>query len=188
LDAKTVTHMFSITPRIGCVTTGMIADARSQVDRARYEAAEFKYKYGYEIPVSYLANRMADLNQLYTQEAKMRPFGVTLMFIGMDDELGPQLYKCDPAGAFAGWKACCAGPKEQEATNFLEKKLARGETQALSTEDTVQMTVAALQSVLSADFKGTEIEVGVVSAANPKFRQLTPDEIEEILTNIAQRD
>ena len=109
------------------------------------------------------------------------------MFVGIDDELGPQLYKVDPAGAFAGWKACCAGPKEQEATNFLEKKLARSEV-SLNDEDTVQMTVSALQSVLSADFKGSEIEVGVVSVANPKFRTLTVDQIEEILTNIAQRD
>ena len=109
------------------------------------------------------------------------------MFVGIDEEFRPQLYQCDPVGSFAGWKACCAGPKEQEAKNFLEKKLARGET-ALNTEDTIQMTVSALQSVLSADFKGTEIEVGVVSADQPIFRQLSPDEIEEVLTNIAQRD
>jgi len=179
--------MFSITPKIGCVTTGLIADARSQVDRARYEAAEFRYKYGYDIPVSYLANRMADINQLYTQEARMRPLGVMLMFIGIDDELGPQLYKCDPAGAFAGWVACCAGPKEQEATNFLEKKLIRGDV-SLNTTETIQMTISSLQSVLSADFKGTEIEVGVVSMEDPKFKMLKPDEIEDILTAIAQRD
>lgn len=28
------------------------------------------------------------------------------MLIGIDDELGPQLYKCDPAGHYVGYKVC----------------------------------------------------------------------------------
>jgi hypothetical protein len=37
------------------------------VQQVRQQAAEFRFKYGYEIPVDYLARMMADKAQVYTQ-------------------------------------------------------------------------------------------------------------------------
>lgn len=67
IDPSSVSHVFKISPSVGCVMTGSIADARASVDRARGEAAEFRYKNGYEMPCDVLAKRLANINQVYTQ-------------------------------------------------------------------------------------------------------------------------
>lgn len=82
-------------------------------------------------------------------------------------------------------QATGAGPKEPEAVNWLEKKV--GELGNLSEAGTIEMAIMALQSVLSTDFRGTEIEVGVV-AGDGFFRTLTLDEVDTHLTAITERD
>ncbi|XP_034912306.1 proteasome subunit alpha type-6 [Populus alba] len=186
LDQTSVTHLFPITKFLGLLATGITADARNLVQQARNEAAEFRFRYGYEMPVDALARWIADKSQVYTQHAYMRPLGVVAMILGIDEENGPQLYKCDPAGHFYGHKATSAGLKEQEAINFLEKKMKNDPD--LSYEETVQTAISALQSVLQEDFKATEIEVGVVRTGDRFFRVLSTEEIDEHLTAISERD
>jgi hypothetical protein len=67
IDPASVSHIFRLSPSVGCVMTGSIADARASVSRARGEAAEFRYKFGYEMPCDVLAKRIANISQVYTQ-------------------------------------------------------------------------------------------------------------------------
>jgi 20S proteasome, alpha and beta subunits len=92
----------------------------------------------------------------------MRPLGVATTLISVDDESGPQLYKCDPAGYYVGYKATASGPKQQEALNYLEKKLKNKDAAAGSWEEVVELGITALSNVLSVDFKKHEIEIGIV--------------------------
>jgi 20S proteasome subunit alpha 1 len=181
IDPSSVTSMYKLSDHHGCVATGIVTDSKAMVQRTRNEAAQFMFDYAYEIPVEYLAKRVA----------YMRPLGVALTIIGMDEENGPSLYKCDPAGYYVGYRACAAGAKDQEAANFLTNKfkVKEGEPEIeLSEDDTIQTAIAALQNVLSADFKPDEIEVAVVSKSSPTFTILTLEQIESHLTSLAERD
>jgi len=151
IDPTSVTRLFTITPTLGMLATGPPADARATVQKARAAAADYRHKYGYDMPADGLARVLADQAQVrevgrwgrgrrgaprranappppsppqvYTQHAYMRPLGVVPLIIGIDAERGPQLFKVDPAGHVAGYRGTGAGVKETEVENHLEKKL-----------------------------------------------------------------
>jgi 20S proteasome subunit alpha 1 len=184
VDPTSITSIYRITDTVGCLMIGLMPDIRAQVQRIRMEASDFKFNNGYAMPVHVLAKRIADVCQVYTQEASFRAYACIMLLIGVDDEKGPQCFKVDPAGHYLPYKAVATGKAEPEAMNFLEKKA--DELATLSEPETIEMAIMAMQYVLSTDFKSQEIEVGCISTGG-KFRVLTEDEVEERLNAISEK-
>jgi 20S proteasome subunit alpha 2 len=111
----------SITDHIGMVYSGMGPDYRLLVRQARKMAQNYFLVYREPIPTAQLVQRVAALMQEYTQSGGVRPFGVSLLICGWDDEK-PSLFQCDPSGAYFAWKATAMGKTAINGKTFLEKR------------------------------------------------------------------
>ena len=197
---ESVTRLFKITDKIGCVATGLIADCRLHVTKVRQLASQYKYDNGYECPLHYLAQLVADNAQLYTQHAGVRALASVLLLVAVDDEKGPLIFKVDPAGHFFAYTGVAAGSKEQEAINQLEKVYPKDGDDGkdkdddekkgppTTEEETIRQAISTLQYTLSADFKPDELEVGYVTGVDGRFQRLSEEEIDAHLTYIAEED
>jgi len=190
IDENSVTHLYKLTKSVGCCVTGLEADCRWKVDEARNEAVNWSYKYGYEMPADMIAKKIADKNQTYTQYAYHRMLGCSMVFIAWDEEQQtPMLYKTEPSGYYAGFKACATGVKQIEAMNYLEKNFKKKDNkEPENLREAVETALAALSTALQSDLKANQIEVGIVSKDSPKFVSLTKEEIDDYLNSLADKE
>ena len=121
IESADVHKLEKITPSCGFVYSGVGPDYRVLVKKARKQAQAYYLTYRGLKPIRALVQDTAAVCQEYTQSGGVRPFGVSLLVAGFDDE-GPQLFQVDPSGAFFGWQASAIGKNSKNAKSFLEKR------------------------------------------------------------------
>ncbi|MBC7110566.1 MAG: archaeal proteasome endopeptidase complex subunit alpha, partial [Archaeoglobi archaeon] len=107
LEPSSIEKIYQIDEHIGVATSGLVADARMLVDRARLEAMINRVVYDEPIEVETLAKKICDFKQQFTQYGGVRPFGTSLLIAGVDTK--SRLYETDPSGALLGYKATAIG-------------------------------------------------------------------------------
>ena len=92
VDAATVDKTGMLSSNVGVTYSGMGPDFRVLLNKGRKAAQSYYLVYKDVIPVTLLARELAAVMQEFTQSGGVRPFGVSLLVAGYDDE-GPQLYQ-----------------------------------------------------------------------------------------------
>ncbi|MCO5570427.1 hypothetical protein L7F22_024149 [Adiantum nelumboides] len=141
VDESSVKKIQLLTPNIGVAYSGMGPDSRVLVRKSRKQAQQYFRVYKENIPVLQLVRETAAVMQEFTQSGGVRPFGVSLLVAGYDDN-GPQLYQVDPSGSYFSWKASAIGKNVSNAKTFLEKRW-------ILDKDSGQLRIPYLQTDLS---------------------------------------
>ncbi len=175
LEPDTIEKIYRIDDHIGVATSGLVADARVLVDRARLEAMINKLTYDEPISVKELAKRICDFKQQFTQFGGVRPFGVSLLIAGVDEK--PRLYETDPSGALLEYKATAIGAGRNVVMEYFEKEY----DENMSVEDAIVKAMVAMGKAIESEITADGVEVGVIRMDDKIFRILSINEITEFV-------
>merc|ERR1711920_1031002 len=157
----------------------MPADYRVLLRRGQKASQKYYTVHREQIPVSQIVREQAAVMQEFTQSGGVRPFGISLMIAGYDDN-GPQLYQVDPSGAYFGWKASAIGKNHVNAKAFLEKRY----NEDIEVEDAIHTAILTLKEGFEEAITAENIEIGVIRDTDRQFKVLTPAEVQDYLSEV----
>lgn len=168
--------IFRIDEHIGAAIVGLSSDARVLIDQARVYAQSNKLTYDEPIDTEVVTKRICDIQQMYTQHAGVRPFGVSLIFGGVD-KTGARVFGTHPSGTYRGYKATALGAGRETVLNIFKEDYKEN----FSLEETKKLAIKCLAKALEARQLPPRIKIAVIPADTKKLQMLPDDEIDEVV-------
>jgi len=178
-EAESSWKIFKLDNHIGAAIVGLSSDARVLIDNARVYAQSNKLTYDEPIDVEVVTKRICDIKQLYTQHAGVRPFGISMIFAGVD-KTGNHVFGTHPSGTYRGYKARTEGAGKETVIKILREEY----REEMSLEDTIKLTMKCLVKALEARQLPPRIKIAVIPSATKKMEMLRDDKIGEYLKEL----
>jgi len=178
-DPRTVRKIVKIDKHVCLAFAGLTADARVLVNKARIEAQSYQLNFEDNVSVEYITRHIAGVQQKYTQSGGVRPFGISTLIIGFDNDGTPRLFQTDPSGIYSAWKANATGRSGKTVKEFLEKEY--NDEIAANSDLTLKLTIRSLLEVVESGSKNLEI---AVLKRGEELRFLTDAEVDVIVKEI----
>ncbi len=175
-DERFMWKVFEVDQHLGAAVVGLGSDARILIDQARVYAQSNRLMYDEPIDIEVVAKRVGDIKQLYTQHAGVRPFGVSIIFGGID-KTGNRLFVTDPSGSIRGWKAVAFGVGRETVEGILKTEY----NENMDLNGATQLAVKSLVKAQEARGEKPGVKIAVIPAATKKLEILADDEIEKYM-------
>jgi len=174
--------IYHINENMACSVAGITSDANVLTQELRLIGQRYNYRHRLPIPCEQLVSSLCDIKQAYTQYGGKRPFGVSLLYMGWDSQLGFQLYQSDPSGNYSGWKATCIGNNSSAAVSQLKQEYKEGE---MKLADALDLAIKVLSKTLDmTKMTPDKIEIATLKLdanGKTKIEILAADEMEALI-------
>jgi proteasome alpha subunit len=178
-DPSFMWKIFQIDEHVGAAVAGLSCDAHILVDQARIYAQSNRLLYDEPIDVEILTRRIGEIKQLYTQHAGVRPFGISILFGGVDRK-GSRIFWTDPSGAYLAYKAWAIGAGGDTANEILETEY----KDSITLDESVVLALKCMSKVLEEKIDAQKIRIALIPSETRKFVKLAPVDVDKYLKKL----
>jgi proteasome alpha subunit len=178
-EAEYSWKIFKVDEHVGAAIVGLSSDARILIDQARIYAQSNRLTYDEPIDVEVGTKRICDIMQMYTQHAGVRPFGVSIIFGGVD-KTGIRVFGTHPSGTYRGYKAIALGAGRETVLAILKDEY----REDLSLEENTKLTVKCLVKALEDRQLPPRIKIAIIPTATKKLQMLTNEKVESYIKEL----
>lgn len=178
-DPNFAWKLFPVDTHIGAAVVGLGSDARILIDQARVYCQSNRLMYDEPIDVEIISKRIGDIKQLYTQHAGVRPFGVSIIFGGVD-KTGTRLFSTDPSGTYRAYKAVAVGVGRETVEGILKTDY----REDMRLDEAAQLAIKCLKKALQARDEQLRVKIALIPASTKTWRPMPDEEAEKHLKTI----
>jgi 20S proteasome subunit alpha 4 len=116
----------------------------------------------------------------YTQRSGVRPFGISVLIAGFNNDKQPQLYLSEPSGALAAWQATAIGRNSDKAIELLEKSW----EPEIHYQKGIKIVIETMLNYVEAGSKNLEV---AVIFPGEEMTILKDEEVDKIINEIEEK-
>jgi proteasome alpha subunit len=179
---ESVEKIFQIDDHIAATASGILSDARVLIERAQVKAQQHKVTYDTPIDTVAVVKDICALKQICTQSGGLRPFGVSVILAGIDND-GPKLFETDPTGIYFQFRATVIGEGETEIEEILDKEY----SEKMSIEEGLKLSIDALNRILDKNFNIDRVDAAYITSAEKKFVKVKKEKLDKLLKEVKKK-
>ena len=164
--------IFKIDEHVAVAIVGLSSDARVLIDQARVNAQSNKLTYDEPIDLEVVTKKICDIMQMYTQHAGVRPFGVSILFGGVD-KTGARVFGTHPSGTYRSYNAAALGAGRETVLPILKEEY----RDDLNLEESTKLAIKCLTKALEERQLSTRIKIAVIPKKTGKMEMLSETKV-----------
>jgi len=174
---ESMSKIYEIDSHIAATAAGILSDARILIEKAQMLAQQHRVTYDSDIDTESIVKEMANIKQAFTQYGGARPFGIALMFAGVNQDDKKNLFITDVTGNYFGYKATAIGENDEKIKEILRSEYEEG----MSIDECTKLALNIFKKVLGKNFDISKFECVYIKTKEKRFTRLEEDKLRKLL-------